>query len=306
MTLQSPILPVLAAAVVGVQVGAAIVATRFVIDQTHPASLALLRYAIGLLCLLPFTIASHRVAFRGRDLVPICLLGIAQFGAVVVLLNVALEMIPSARAALIFATLPLLSMLLAALLGYERLTYMKSFGVGLTILGIGLALGVKAWQLGDSQGWLGELAALGSALVAAVCSVLYRPYLRRYPTLQVSSVAMFASVISLAFFAAGEGFFDIPLHFTFQGWLAVLFIGVTSGAGYYLWLWALNHTTPTRVTVFLSLSPMVATGFGALFLGERVTLALVAGIFCVALGLGLAHWRAGIRTPAQPSTTKEG
>ena len=45
-----------AAAATGVQVGAAMVATRFVVDQAGPASLALLRYAIGFCCLLPFVL----------------------------------------------------------------------------------------------------------------------------------------------------------------------------------------------------------------------------------------------------------
>ena len=44
----------LAAAATGVQVGAAIVATRWVVDQTTPVSLAMMRYAIGFLCLLPW------------------------------------------------------------------------------------------------------------------------------------------------------------------------------------------------------------------------------------------------------------
>ena len=37
-------------------------------------------------------------------------------------------------------------------------------------------------------------AVLASTLAGAVCSVLYRPYLRRYPVLSVSSFAMLASV----------------------------------------------------------------------------------------------------------------
>ena len=43
----------LAAAATGIQVGAAIVATRFVVDETTPIALALMRYAIGFVCLLP-------------------------------------------------------------------------------------------------------------------------------------------------------------------------------------------------------------------------------------------------------------
>jgi hypothetical protein len=38
-----------------VQVGSAIVASRFVVAEVPPLTLAMLRYAIGFLCLLPFT-----------------------------------------------------------------------------------------------------------------------------------------------------------------------------------------------------------------------------------------------------------
>jgi len=266
------------------------VATRVVVHQAGPASLALLRYAIGVCCLLPVVLLSARVRFARRDLLPIALLGITQFGILIALLNVGLAYIPSARAALIFATLPLLTMLLSAALGRERLTATKSAGVLLTIVGVGLALGEKALQRGDAAHvWIGELAVFASAVSGAVCSVLYRPYLRKYPTLPVSAFAMLASVAFLAILATGEGFFGALPRFTPRGWLAVLFIGVNSGIGYYLWLWALNHAPATQVTVFLSLSPVTAAVLGALLLSEPVSPGALIGLVGVAAGLVLAH-----------------
>jgi drug/metabolite transporter (DMT)-like permease len=282
-------LPLVAAVVTGVLVGAAMVATRFVIDQTTPASLAFLRYLIGTCCLLPAFLASGPARFERRDLLPIAVLGITQFGILIALLNYALQFIPAARAALIFATLPLLAMLLAAGLGQEQLTVRKTLGVLLTIVGVGFALGEKLVQPGGAgPGWAGEAAVFASALCGAACSVLYRPYLRRYPTLSVSTVAMLASVGFLAILAAGDGLFAAFPRFSAGGWAAVVFIGVSSGVGYYLWLWALNHTTPTRVTVFLALSPVTAAGLGAALLGEPLSTGLLAGTACVALGLRLA------------------
>jgi drug/metabolite transporter (DMT)-like permease len=282
-------LPTFAAAATGILVGAAMVATRFVIDQTTPASLAFLRYLIGACCLLPAFLASGTARFERRDLLPITALGVTQFGILIALLNYALQFIPAARAALIFATLPLLAMLLAAGLGQERLTARKTLGVLLTIVGVGCALGEKLAQPGGAgRGWAGEAAVFTSALCGAACSVLYRPYLRRYPTLSVSTVAMLASVGFLAILAAGDGFFAAFPRFSAGGWAAVVFIGVSSGVGYYLWLWALNHTTPTRVTVFLALSPVTAAGLGAALLGEPLSTGLLAGTACVALGLRLA------------------
>jgi drug/metabolite transporter (DMT)-like permease len=283
-------LPAAAAAATGILVGSAIVATRFVIDQTSPASLALLRYLIGFCCLLPPVLLSGRVKFERRDLVPIGLLGITQFGILITLMNYGLRFIPSARAALIFATMPLLTMIFATALGHERLTWAKTLGVLLTILGVGFVIGEKAVLLGGlADKWVGELAVFASAFSGAVCSVLYRPYLRKYPTLPVSAFAMLASVGFLAVLAAGEGFFSSLPRFTETGWLAVVFIGINSGIGYYLWLWALNHTTPTKVTVFLALSPITATGLGALLLAERISMMSLLGLAFVVLGLWLAH-----------------
>jgi drug/metabolite transporter (DMT)-like permease len=278
-----------AAAATGVQVGSAMVATRFVVDQTGPASLALLRYAIGVLVLLPAVLVAARPRFAARDLAPIAALGIVQFGVLIALLNYGLRSVPSARAALIFATLPLLTMLLAAALGHERLSLAKTTAVLLTLAGVAMALGEKALWRSDSSGWLGEAAVFGATLSGAACSVLYRPYVRRYPTIPVSALAMLASVGFLAVLAAGEGFFAGWPHFAAGGWAAIVFIGVGSGVGYFLWLWALRNAPATHVTVFLALSPFTAAVLGALLLAEAVTLPAALGLTCVALGLWLAH-----------------
>ncbi len=276
------------AAAAGVLVGLGIVATRFAIGQTGPISLALLRYVIGVCCLLPPVLLSPRVRFAPRDLGPIGLLGIAQFGILIVLLNYGLQYIPASRAALIFATMPVMTMILARAVRRERFGAVGTAGVLLTVAGVGFTLGDKAVQPWG-HGWTGEVAVFLSALTGALCSVLYRPYLRKYPALSVGAVAMLASVVFLAVPAAGEGLFTSPLRFTPSGWLAVLFIGASSGAGYYLWLWALGHTTPTRVTVFLALSPVTAAAAGALALAEPISTASALGIGCVGLGLWLAQ-----------------
>ena len=292
------VLAVLAAAATGILVGSAIVSTRFVIDQTDPVTLAFLRYFIGFFLLLIPAWHAAREWFDRRDLVPIALLGITQFGILIVLMNYGVQFIPSARTALIFSSMPLLTMVLAALIGYERMTIFKTVGVLLTMAGVGFALGEKVLHTtGSPNEWIGELAVLGSALCGAVCSVLYRPYLRKYATLQVSAFAMFASVVFLALFAAAQGEFESPFHFTIKGWLAVFFIGAASAVGYYLWLWALGHTSPTRVTVFLSLSPITSAVAGALLLAEPISSFFVIGLVCVILGLWLAYRESRVSLP---------
>jgi len=281
-------LALVAAAVTGVQVGAALVASRFVIHDIGPASLAFLRYAIAVLCLAPFVIAGGRVRFALRDLLAVMGLGIVQFGILIALLNLGLQFISSTRAALLFSTFPLMTMVIAAFLGLERLTGAKTAGVLLTIVGVAVALGEGLITSNGTGDIIGALLVLAAALCGAVSSVLYRPYLARYPTLPVGASAMLASVVCLAGPAGLEGLFTDGTRLDQRGWIVVLLIGLSSGIGYVLWLWALKHTTPTRVTVFLSLSPITASLLGALILSEPFTLGVLLGLAGVVGGLWLA------------------
>ncbi len=278
---------VVAAAVTGVQVGVAITATRYVAADISPASLAFLRYAIGVACLVPALALMPRIRFARRDVLPIALLGIGQFGVLIALLNYGLKTVPAGRGALIFASFPLLTLMVAALAGHERVTARKLAGILLTLAGVALALGEK---VGGAGSLTGELAILASAATGAVCSVLYRPYLARYPTLPVSAFAMAAAAVALLVPAAIDDLTVAPLQLSPGAWAAIVFIGLSSGGGYVLWLWALKTIAATRVTVFLALSPITAAALGALFLGEPVTALMLAGVACVAAGLWVANW----------------
>ena len=287
-----PLLALLAAAATGVQVGAAITATRYVADDISPASLAFLRYLIGVACLVPAIALAPRIRFARADILPIALLGIGQFGILIALLNYGLKTVPAGRGALIFASFPLLTLVFAALVGHERVTAAKLAGILLTLAGVGFALGDKIGG-GLSGDLAGEAAILASAAVGAICSVLYRPYLRRYPTLPVSAFAMAAAAVALLLPAALDDLFAAPLHLTGGAWGAIVFIGLSSGGFYVLWLWALKNAAATRVTVFLALSPITATVLGVVLLGEPATVGMMAGVACVAAGLWVANWGNG-------------
>nr|WP_205772393.1 DMT family transporter [Microvirga calopogonii] len=167
-------LALMAAAATGVQVGAAMVATRFVVQDIGPASLAFLRYAIAVLCLVPPLLMSVRVRFAVRDLLVVMGLGIVQFGILIALLNLGLQFISSTRAALLFSTFPLMTIIIAAILGREDFSRAKVAGVILTIIGVGVALGERLTVQNANGEWLGAVLVLAAALCGAICSVLYR------------------------------------------------------------------------------------------------------------------------------------
>ena len=281
-------------------VGAAIVASRSVVLEVPPLTLALLRYAVGFLCLLPFALGGLRGLERPprRDLWAMAALGTGQFGILIALLNWGLQQVPAAPAALIFSLFPLLTLLLGAALGSERVTARLLGGVLLSIAGVGLALAPKL-QGAARAGWWGELAVFASACVGALCSVLYRPYLQRYPTVPVSAFAMLASVLFLAVAALAEAWPARVATLGAGAWAVVAFIGLSSGLGYFWWLHALKHEPATRVTVFLALNPVTAAVLGWALLREPLPPQLLLALGFIAVGLFLATRPAsGKRKPA--------
>ncbi len=281
---------VISAMIAGAIVGLAIVLSRYVMQETSAEILALLRYTIGVICMLPIAWLTYKGWFQRKDITPIAVLGIIQFAVLILFLNHSLNYISSARAALIFSTLPLQTMIIAALMGREKLNWLKSTGIILTIVG----LGVTEWHNlfsatdGSNSSWIGILLASLSAFCGASCSIFYRPYLDRYATTTVSTFAMFASALFLFFYSLPtDAFWRIP-ELSTNVWWAILGVGISSGIGYFTWLWSLKYLQATTVTMFLCLGPITATLLGATFLNEPVTVPFVSGLVLVIAGILLA------------------
>lgn len=120
--------------------GTAAAITRYLVGNADPIALAILRWGIGFACLLP-TALFLRVRWPPRrDWPAVALLGLCFFGLFFVLYNIAIGFTTAARASLALATLPLHTMVVAALLGIEPLTIRKSAGVCVAVLGVVAAL----------------------------------------------------------------------------------------------------------------------------------------------------------------------
>ena len=70
-----------------------------------------------------------------------------------------------------------------------------------------------------------------------------------------------------------------------------LFLQTVVGAfaSYLAWMWMLGHYPATKISVFVFLTPLFALLFGALWLKENVTPALLAALGAVAVGIVLVN-----------------
>ena len=169
--------------------GTAAAVTRYLVGNADAVTLAILRWGIGFLCVLPVALLL-RVRWPQRsDWLGVAGLGVCYFGLFFVLYNIAVELHDAARASLALSTLPLQTMVVGALLGIEPLTVRKTAGVVIAICGVFAALAVR--PLGGAAGaWRGELIMTGAVLCMAFYNVWSRPFMARSSALGYLTVGM--------------------------------------------------------------------------------------------------------------------
>jgi drug/metabolite transporter (DMT)-like permease len=286
----------IAAAVACICFGASVVATRHVVPQTTPITLAFLRYVIGSLCMFALLRRQALAPMEGRDRLRVAALGALFFGLFPWSFSASLTYLPAATVALILATIPLVTMALSLLRGTERPSAQLLIGQLLALFGIVLAIGPAVGagstttpSASAASIWTGYALAFTTVLCGAVYNVWSRPLLLRYPSGLITSWAMLAGAISLAPLALMQGILVSTQRITLGGWLTVLFLGTLGGAvGFGLWSYALRRSTPSKVAVFLALNPISAIALGVLLLGEPVSARLFVALAAVLVGIQLA------------------
>lgn len=268
--------------------GTAAAVTRFLVGNADPVTLAILRWGIGLLIVLPVALVLRVKWPRRADLPYITALGVCFFGLFFILYNIAVGYTTAARASLALSTLPLQTMIVGAVLGIEPLTARKSVGVGIAMLGVfaALASGLSAAPPGA---WRGELVMGGAVLCMAFYNVWSRPFIQRSSALGFLAVGMGAGAAALILLGLVTGRVAVLATFGAAQWIAGIYLGVGGGAlAFILWVMALQRASPTRVANTMTVNPIAAGLLAAQLVGEPITWNLVFGLVGVFTGILIA------------------
>jgi drug/metabolite transporter (DMT)-like permease len=210
----------------------------------------------------------------------------------IVAFTLALQFISSAVASILIALVPLLTALMAHFwLPDERLNPGRVAGLVAAFGGVVLLILTGTTGLAPLDTPLdprGFVLVIVAALAVAVAGVYSRQRLRGVDTLIVTAgqtVLGLAMVLPLAL-----AFSPVELGaITWRGWLAVGWSGLLdSFAGFFLFMTMIQRFGPTLATLPWYVTPIVSAGLGALLLGERITLPLLAGSALILLGVYLA------------------
>lgn len=260
------------AALLGVQLlfGAMPVVGKLAIAGFGPSDVAFLRM-FG--AALAFHAARHalglpRIPLREQPV--LVLLAILGISANQLLFLHGLARTSASHAALLTTAIPVLTLLVAAALGRERLSVRRVVGIAVALAGV-LVLVLGTDPTGRAT-LFGDALILANTSVYAAYLVLSRDVLERWPPLSVLPWLFSWGLLTGLPFIGVPDLAGRPL----DAWLAVAFIvlGPTIGS-YALNLYALRTVPASVVALFIYLQPSIAAVLAIPLLDERPTARLL-------------------------------
>lgn len=274
--------------------GTAVVATRSLAAAIDPIALGALRFGLGFVFLLPVACLRREAWPQRRDWPYIAGLGLLFFGLFPVLFNASLHFTTAARGAIALSSLPVLTMVVAAILGVEAIDGRKSLGVLVAVAGVAVAL-LSGLSTAPAGAWRGDLLMLGAALTMAFYTIWSRPLIGRSGPTRFTLTAMGVGALCLIAIAAGGGGLARISAFSAGNLAATAYLGIIGSAlVFFLWAFAVTHTTPTLVAISVAVNPVTASLAGSMFLGEALRWNVAAGLGLVCLGIVIATTKRGI------------
>jgi drug/metabolite transporter (DMT)-like permease len=127
---------------------------------------------------------------------------------------------------------------------------------------------------------------MAAACCMAFYSVLSRPLLTRNGPLPFAAFGMGIGALFLGALSINPDAGSALRSMSAMQWISAGYLAVVCGALiFFLWAFALRHTTATVVSVSVAVNPITAAVYGSLLLGEQAGPSLVLGLIAVLLGI---------------------
>ncbi|VAW20194.1 Permease of the drug/metabolite transporter (DMT) superfamily [hydrothermal vent metagenome] len=197
--------------------------------------------------------------------------------------------ISSTEAAVIIATIPLFSPILAWYFYKEKLSWMNSLGLIISFAGVALVVlnktfGVSASPKGILLEFLAVFAAVGYATVLKHIAT-------RYNALTIIAYQNFLGVLMfLPLWLATDlnDFINTPFHA--RAFQAIILLSVfASSLAFMFFTYSMRHIGINRTNTFVNAIPVFVAVFAYLILGDELSLQKMIGIAVVIAGLFMAQ-----------------
>jgi drug/metabolite transporter (DMT)-like permease len=252
---------------------------KFGLSEIAPLAFPVFRFGLGGIALLIILrLREGSVGVRRGDLPLLVLVGffgitLSQISFVFALTNTS-----ASDTALVMATAPIVTALLASAVGLERMGRRHWIAVSIGLVGLVLVVvgGAAGVRLGSNL--LGDGLALANVIVSSVSALPILPLLRRYSAHRILTYEMLIGTAILLPFAVPGLVAQNYAQVTLAGWgslaYAVVFSGIVTNLLYFT---AIGRVGPSRAAVYQYLQSFLAVLFAVILLGEHVTLLQVLG-----------------------------
>ncbi len=243
----------------------AFIGIKIALEGLTPGHLSLLRFLIASATLLPvLLVIKARLIPKPKDIPYFFMLGALGISIYHTALNFGELGVSAGAAALILATVPALSAILARFILKDRLPVLAWFGIVISFFGVVLI------AIGDSASFglnVFALLVMVSAVVAAFANVLQKPMFKHYSAIEVSAYMTWSGTLLLLIFLPGLSA-DIATA-TMRPLLATIYIGVFSAAiANALFTYILSKIPVGQATSYLYAIPVTSLVIAWLVLGE--------------------------------------
>jgi drug/metabolite transporter (DMT)-like permease len=197
-----------------------------------------------------------------------------------------LSLTTAINATLLSTTIPVCTLVISVLLGYDGLSLRRLIGIALAAVGVIYLVNPFRAEF-SGRTLTGNLLIVANSLSYGAYIALSKDLFKRYGALNVITWIF----VIASFFVVPIGLFDLRELVTQSippiVWAAVVYtILVPTVAAYYLNAWALARVTPGTVAAYIYLQPLIAFGLAPLVLGERWTLRIL--VACALIFAGVA------------------
>lgn len=212
--------------------------------------------------------------------------------------------ITSGMAAILNATMPLFTIVLAAMALREPITTSRLVGLTVGFAGVVILVGFSIATSGSESQLLGEVAVALASLSFACGAV----YARRNPqALQPTVLALGQAVLALPILIVLSLATERPwtVNLDVGVLLAVIWLGVmASGVANLIWFRMLARWDATRSSLVSYVMPVVGVVLGVILLNEQFRLSELLGVLLVLGGIILANGGVVIRGRVTPALAK--
>lgn len=273
--------------------GTNVVASRFGIGEFDPYLFITLRLSIATLFFVPFLLYRQGKLPRDKTLWRNAsisgLIGVAIPMPTFIL---SLQYQSSGVASLYVTTFPVMVVVAAHfVLKDERMTRNKAIGVLLALAGaFFLAVRGESGLAGVGRASpLGFILVMVGLLSEVVNTMFIRLRMKDTDTMQVTAIRLFVAAIIVFVVTLLIGDFSFA-NVTGAGYFSMAYAALIGAlGGQFMAFYIQRNFSATAFSLTSFMVPIVATGFGALLLGEVVTWAMGVGVILIGIGLYLTN-----------------